>query len=143
MQNRLFRKKSLEQISSPEQLHDYMRVTNPAIWMVLGAVIALLAGLIILASVNRLETTLDLTAKVEDGIVYAKVPSENAKDVDEGIPMRVAGQELTVDYVYQDEDGETVCLADLVYQNRKSIPDGLYEAEIVTDSISPISFLLN
>ena len=29
MQNELFRQKSIERISSPEALHDYMRVTSP------------------------------------------------------------------------------------------------------------------
>ena len=62
MQNQLFRKKSLERVSSPEQLQDYMRVTSPAMWMVLGAVIVLLAGLLILASVGHLETTLPAQA---------------------------------------------------------------------------------
>lgn len=35
MENNLFRKKSLEHISSPEELHDYMRVTSPRLWMIL------------------------------------------------------------------------------------------------------------
>ena len=48
MQKQLFRQKTLDRVSSPEQLHDYMRVTNPAIWMLLGAVVALLAGLLVL-----------------------------------------------------------------------------------------------
>ncbi|HAG12584.1 MAG TPA: NHLP bacteriocin system secretion protein, partial [Ruminococcus sp.] len=34
----VFRKKSLDRISSPEQLTDYLRVTNPGIWVVLAAV---------------------------------------------------------------------------------------------------------
>ena len=41
MDNQIFRKESLDQISSPEQLNDYLRVTNPAVWLVLTAVILL------------------------------------------------------------------------------------------------------
>ncbi len=44
MENGLFRKKSLERISSPEQLHDYMHVTSPRLWMLLIAVAVLLIG---------------------------------------------------------------------------------------------------
>ena len=44
MEESLFRKNSVEHISSPEQLNDYLRVTSPAIWVVLIAVIILLAG---------------------------------------------------------------------------------------------------
>lgn len=40
----VFRKKTLDRISSPEQITDYLRVTNPGIWVVLVAVILLLAG---------------------------------------------------------------------------------------------------
>ena len=41
MENGLFRKKSMERISSPEELHDYMRVTSPRLWMILGASVLL------------------------------------------------------------------------------------------------------
>ena len=33
MENKLFRQKSIDRVSSPEQLQDYMRVTNPGVWM--------------------------------------------------------------------------------------------------------------
>ena len=33
---KLFREKSLEAVESPEALNDYLRVTSPGIWMVLG-----------------------------------------------------------------------------------------------------------
>lgn len=36
MSDQIFRKKSLDRISSPEQLNDYIRVANPGIWMILG-----------------------------------------------------------------------------------------------------------
>ena len=41
----IFRKKTLDRISSPEQLTDYLRVTNPGIWLVLATVVLLLAGI--------------------------------------------------------------------------------------------------
>ena len=40
----IFRKVALERLSSPEQLDQLMRVTNPAGWLALGAVMALLLG---------------------------------------------------------------------------------------------------
>ena len=137
MQNRLFRKKSLERVASPEQLHDYMRVTNPAIWMVLGAVIALLAGLLVLSSVKTLETTMDVRARIDDGRALVVLSAAQAESVKAGMPLRVAGQEAAIETVYLNEDGETVCTADITAQ------DGLYDGSIVTDAISPIRFLLN
>lgn len=34
----------MERVSSPEQLGDYIRVTSPGMWMVMGAVVLLLAS---------------------------------------------------------------------------------------------------
>ena len=42
----IFREKSLERVSSPEQLNDYIRVTTPSVWLVLLAVIILLLGML-------------------------------------------------------------------------------------------------
>ena len=43
----LFRKKSIDRVSSPEQLNDYIRVTKPSVWLVLIAVVLLLIGMLI------------------------------------------------------------------------------------------------
>lgn len=36
MESNIFRKKSMDRVSSPEQLNDYVRVMNPGIWMILA-----------------------------------------------------------------------------------------------------------
>ena len=43
----LFREKNLKRVSSPEELNDYLKVTTPRVWIVLIAVILLLAGALI------------------------------------------------------------------------------------------------
>ena len=40
----LFRQKSIDRVSSPEQLNDYIRVTTPSVWLALIAIILLLTG---------------------------------------------------------------------------------------------------
>ncbi len=42
----LFRKKSLDRISSPEELNDYIRVTTPSVWLILVATVILLLGML-------------------------------------------------------------------------------------------------
>jgi hypothetical protein len=44
--NSVFRKKSIERISSPEELNDYIRVTTPSVWLVMAALILLLVGML-------------------------------------------------------------------------------------------------
>ena len=42
--SKLFRASSLEQISSPEKLNEYIRVSRPSVWIILGAVAAIIAA---------------------------------------------------------------------------------------------------
>ena len=45
MNDKIFRKKSVDKMSSPEQLNDYVKVTNPGVWMALAAIAVLLIGI--------------------------------------------------------------------------------------------------
>lgn len=56
MKNLVFREKSLTKVSSPEQLNDYIRVSTPAVWLVLTAIVLLLVGVALWGCVGRLET---------------------------------------------------------------------------------------
>jgi hypothetical protein len=39
----IFRKNTLERISSPDKLNDYIRISRPSIWIVLFAILILVA----------------------------------------------------------------------------------------------------
>ena len=45
--NTLFRKSSMDRLRSPEQLNEYIRVARPGVWLVLAAIILLLAGVVV------------------------------------------------------------------------------------------------
>lgn len=45
--NGIFRQKSIDKVSSPEKLDNYIRVTTPSVWITLAAILVLLAGAII------------------------------------------------------------------------------------------------
>lgn len=140
MNDQIFRKESVEGISSPERLQDYMKVTNPGVWMVLVSVIVLLTGLIICSAIGSLETVIPVEAAAEDGTITMILESEDADAVKTGMTLRLADRETRIEYVYQKTSGETVATADAT---EISLPDGRYDAEIVTESIRPISFLIN
>ena len=42
--NTIFRQKSIDKVSSPEKLDDYIRVTTPSVWVTLIAIVLLLVG---------------------------------------------------------------------------------------------------
>lgn len=52
----VFRKKSLDRISSPEDLHEFIHATNPGLWIVIIAVIVLLIGAIVWGATGSIET---------------------------------------------------------------------------------------
>lgn len=137
MDNQLFRKKSIDRISSPEKLEDYMRVTSPGIWMILTAVILLLAGLIVCASVGKVETKYPVCAEVQSGTASVTLDADTEYTVEHGMTLRIGKNDTQIQYVRTLENGKTAVTADV------SLPDGTYDAQIVTESITPISFLIN
>ena len=64
----IFRKKSLDRVTSPESLNDYIRVTSPSVWIVLIAILVLLAGLLAWSIFGRLEV------KDANGIIKVIAP---------------------------------------------------------------------
>lgn len=47
MNDEIFRKESIDRVNSPEQLNDYIRCVRPSVWVALGAIAVLLAGVIV------------------------------------------------------------------------------------------------
>ena len=131
----IFRKKTLERISSPEQLTDYLQVTNPGIWVVLGAVILLLTGIFAWSMVSTLETCVDVTVVVEDHI--AQVVPTGCNTLTVGLPLYVAWQKYMIASVETDEYGRMTGKAEI------ELPDGVYEGRAAVEETHPIDFLLS
>ena len=53
----IFRQKSLDKVSSPEHLNDYIRVTTPSVWLVLAALVVLLVGMLAWSIFGTVEAT--------------------------------------------------------------------------------------
>lgn len=130
----VFRRKTLDRIASPEQLTDYLRVTNPGIWVILAAVILLLAGVLAWSMVGTLETKVEVKVVVSDHT--AQIISLESEPLAEGMPLRVIGQEYRIAYADLDEYGRSVGIAEV------NLPDGTYDGTVVTEAVHPISFLL-
>ena len=67
MDHSVFRQKSMERITSPEQMNDYIRVSNPSVWMLLAAVIVLLIGVCVWGAFGHLDTVVQTGGICEDG----------------------------------------------------------------------------
>ncbi|MDR3302421.1 MAG: hypothetical protein LBT01_07855 [Spirochaetaceae bacterium] len=97
MDNAIFRKTSLERISSPEQLNDYIKVANPAVWMVLGAMLLALSSLVFWGISATIPTTVSAIAMAEGGGRYVcYFPPALGAGISPGMSVRVDGKEARV-----------------------------------------------
>ena len=130
----VFRKKTLERISSPEQLTDYLCVTNPGIWAILAAVILLLGGLFAWAAVGTLETNAPVKVIVEERL--AEVVPTGSETLEDGMLLRVASQETELVFTDVDDYDRSYGVAEV------NLPDGVYDGTVVLEQTRPIDFLL-
>lgn len=157
MNQQLFRKKSVDKVSSPEQLNEYIRVANPGVWMVLAAIVILLAGVVVWGFIGHLDTTLPTAVVCENGEAVIYVKEADAEKIAVGMTVRVDDKEYTVSEIptepkrVDDTMSEYaihlggLTAGEWVYAVKVNgdIADGVHKAEIVIERISPISFILN
>ena len=91
---RVFREKTLERISSPDQLNDYLHVTNPGIWAVLTAVIILLAGVFVWSCTGTLETKSPASMVVKNHVAEIVVKDDSV--LEKGMVIKEASQEYYI-----------------------------------------------
>lgn len=138
MEDSVFRKKSLERISSPEQLNDYLRVTNPTVWLVLGAVILLLLGVIVWGSVATIDSFASGTGYVEDGVMTVRFDDpEIARSVEAGMSVTIGEQSATISSVGASSDGSLFALA------QTTLADGSYPIKVVYNTTQVRRLLFN
>ena len=154
----LFREKNLERLESPEKLNDYLRVTSPGVWMVLGAVIVLLIGVCVWGIFGRIKATTQAVVITESGGSTCLVPQSAIQGVLQYRTVEIEGEdkELVPDVlepqVISDATNVYVMLAgglkvgDIVYPISLAEPlktDGIVTGNLVTEILSPMSLLFN
>lgn len=146
-------KARVERVSSPEQLSDYIRVSDPVVWTALGLVIAVLLGVCVWGVFGHLDTVVRGVA-VSDGVeTVCYIPAAQAQKVAAGNSVTVEDGELTVASVSAVEAeledyvrtlgglsaDEAVCAATL----EGALPQGTYAAKIIVEQVAPIYFVMN
>ncbi|MDO5146508.1 MAG: hypothetical protein Q4D60_05870 [Eubacteriales bacterium] len=157
MSQSIFRKKSLDRISSPERMNDYIKLSNPSAWMCLAAVLLFLTGTGIWAGFGQLDEKMRTVVMADKGELRCYVKEEEADSLKKGMPLFLKGEEYVLGRVpeYPMEVTEAMpsylchlakCKkGDWIYEisvGATSLPDGIYEAQIVVESGSPLSFVM-
>lgn len=166
MGGKLFREKAVRQAASPEQLNEYIKVANPGIWVTLLAVLVLLAGVCAWGVWGRIETTVDAVA-ISDGrtVVCYLAEREDISSVRDASQVKIEDAVYAIQNVSTEAQQVKDCAAlaesdrakyligisdtDWVYEialspdGASSLEAGIYRAKIVTERISPMSFVVN
>ena len=157
MNKQLFKKSSIDKVSSPEQLHDYVRVANPGLWMVISAIVILLSGIVVWGFIGKIDTTMTTAIVADGGNALIYIGESDVEKLEIGMTVRSEEKEYTItdiakepikvdnfltDYAIHASD---LTIGEWVYAVSidGKLSDGVHKADIVIESISPISFILN
>ena len=157
MNEKIFRKNSIAKVSSPEQLNEYIKVSNPGVWTVLAAIIILLIGVCAWGFLGHLDTKINTVAVVENSGIVLYVKESDIESVKTDMTVIIGDNEYIItdiasEPVSANEDFSEYALhvgnlkaGEWVYpvSTDGEIADGVYNAEIIIESISPISFVIN
>ena len=158
MSSTIFREKSLEKIASPEQMNDYIRVSSPSVWMVLAAVIVLLAGVCVWGVFGHLDTAVQTGGVCANGRLTVFVGEEEHDKIGESAVISVDGVEYAVAEItnvpirVDDQiDPYVVHLAGFteggwvyrLYADAPGLADGVYAVSVITERVKPLDFVLN
>ena len=139
MNEEIFRKKSLDKVKSPENLDDYIRVTNPGVWLILIFIIALLVGACIWGTFGEVNSTVNATVYVEGEKTVCLVGDSDIDVVEVGQKVTFMDKEGTIIDIGEKNGEKYTCLV----ENGNNLPNGVYEGKVIIGSYRPISFILN
>ena len=111
MNNAIFREKSIQKVQSPDNLNEYIRVSNPGIWILMVSIAFLLVGLCIWGCFGQLHTQVQGQARCENGVVSFLLPENNAAGVQPGMTAQLGGQTGGELSLHLGGDGEKVTLS--------------------------------
>ena len=138
MGEEIFRKKSLDKLKSPESLDECIKVTNPGVWLILAAVILLLAGACIWGAFGHIDSIVPVSVHAENGVLTGTATEENITSVKTGMTVHFAEYDATVESIEKQDGGYILTLT-----AKETVPDGVYDGNIVIQSFKPFSFIFN
>lgn len=168
MRNKKIKKQAqATNLSSPEELDAYIRISKPGVWIGLLAVVALLIGAFVWGFVGRLEVQVKSVSYVKEGgseLLTTYINSRDFKNVQTNQTIRLDnGKEIPLEHldlkpveIRIDEDtvplevrskgnwsyGEIVYIATSDNTVTK-IGSGAYSSIVITGSMTPMSFVFN
>ena len=139
MGEEIYRKKSLDKAKSPDNLDDYIRVSNPSVWLLLISVIVLLIGACAWGIFGHVDSTISSVVSVQNNEAVCYVAEEDIASIQDGMTVEYADNEAVIAEIGDKYEQGYECEL-----KADSYPDdGIYEGKVVIKRYKPISFVMN
>lgn len=151
--------KKFKKVNSPEQLNQYIRLSNPGVWILLLAIVVLLVGVCIWGYFGKIDTKIKTVVVSDNNTSYLYIKEEDIAKINNGMQVELNNNENTYEIVSIEEAPEKVTedmdeyarhlgnfqVGEWVYKCRlnKNVKEGTYSANVVIESIAPMTFITN
>ena len=141
----------------PGDLNQYIHLTSVSIWLVLGAFLVFVIGIVVWGFLGRLTVSIDAVAVIHENNVTIYIPEDQVSRIKQDSELVIDNITVTIGDIHDDPviehaadvlDEYQLSLAGLTEQQRVlvvtrtlTVPDGSYKASIILERIKPFSFL--
>ena len=150
-------KRDGEQAPTPARLGDYITVANPGTWMVLLAILLFLIGLFTWCAFARITTRVSTVVVSNGDGIHCYVKAEDIDDIAPGQTLLVNDSLLTVDDIGNEPVEVNDAQSDYVRKMGNltrgeyvypvtlegELTKGIYDAEIIVESVAPLKLILH
>lgn len=156
MRNDLFRKKSLEKISSPERIDDYVKTVNIRLWIVVVSCFAVICSLSLWGIFGRIEISEKTVTVCKNGNAMCFLNEKNLPDISSETEFVIGEKIYKAESISETpskalkamdeycahvaEFGEEDWVFEVLLN--ADLSDGIYETTVVTATVSPVSLLM-
>jgi len=154
--NKIFRKKSLDKVSSVDDLDKYIKTTTPSLWLLLASIIVLLVGVISWATIGKINVESTVGCFVENNKIICIVSEDRIENLTDDSFIEINGKKITITKVVgpiQDVDDSRDALLHISNIENGSwyyevigncdLEDGTYKGKVVFEQMNPITFIIN
>ena len=158
----IFNQQAIERLHNPDDLDRYLRVTNPGVWVVFGAVLSLLIGLAAWGFFGSVITSVEAKSAYVDGKLVCFLDEERLTYVNKGdtavidekpavvasvseVPVslgeakEVLGNDYLVSTLFKEDWAYMV-----TFENDADFPEGVpLTTNITTEHFAPIQLILD
>ena len=151
--------KKFKKVNSPDQLNQYIRLSNPGVWILLLAIVVLLVGVCIWGYFGKIDTKIKTVVISDNYTSYLYVKEEDMAKIKNGMQVELNNNENIFEIADIEETPEKVTddmdeyarhlgnfqVGEWVYKCRlnKNVKEGTYSANVVIESIAPMTFITN